>query len=324
MNAKPARARQHRRLPAGLLLAAAPAAFAGAQTPPADAAIAVAPFPEAVVVASSPPEFSRSHAFVTGRVERSRRELRIDRSTRVAANLARATYRTPPGTRLPDVVAHYRAATADFRLIFSCQGRDCGRNTAWANDVFGVKELVAPDAAQFYLAAATPNALVAVYVVQKGNRRVYAHVEVAGGEGIGALVAEDPRAPDPPAAAPPAAAPAISSAARVVLETLRRQGYVVLANAAPDDSGRLSDTALDALDAAATALRTLPRQVYVVCHMDGEVSVAQERSQACAEQGAARLRAAGVDAKGFGAGPFLPRRVAPSRRLELVAPAPAP
>ena len=310
MNAKPAPAKQQRRLAMGLLLATAPSAFAAAETPSTNAAIAVAPFPDAAVVARSPPEFSRSHEFITGRVERSHRELRIDRSTRVSANLSRATYRTPPGTRLADVVAHYQAATAAFRLIFSCQGRDCGRNTAWANDVFGVKELVAPDAAQFYLAAATPNALVAVYVVQRGNRRVYAHVEVAGGEDVGTLVEDG----EPPSAVP----------SKLLLETLRRQGYVVLADAAPDDSGRFNDAALDALDAAAVALRTLPRQVHVVCHMQGEVTAAQERSKACAEQGAARLRAAGVDANGFGAGPFLPRRGAPSQRLELVAPKPAP
>ena len=304
---------------AAIVIAAAPTTAATAD--PATPATSIAAYPDAVVVARSPPQDARAYTFVTGRVERSRREPRMARSARVAARLARVTYRTPPGTRMADVIAHYQAATVGFEPLYTCQGRDCGRSTAWANDVFGVKELVAPDSAQFYLAATHADALVAVYIAQRGNRRVYAHVDHATGAGIGASAragAGDTlhRTPATAAAAPRAAADASAEWA----VTLRRQGYVVVPGAAPDAAGQLAEVDLQTLDAIAPALATIARPIHVVCHLDGDAEAAEARSRVCARRAAARLRAAGVPTQGFGAGPFLPRPDAPARRLELVTP----
>ena len=140
----------------------------GAEDPP----VAVR-FPGSTIVAFQPETRQRSYEFVTGRVDRSSRDLRVDRGERVPATLSRVTYLTPEGARFDDVAGHYRSIVAglDAEVAFTCRGRDCGRSTVWANDVFGVKELVAPDAAQFYLAATTNEAVLAIYVVQRGNRR---------------------------------------------------------------------------------------------------------------------------------------------------------
>ena len=156
----------------GGLSVGAAAAVADAPDPPG-----LARFLGAVVVAYSPVAPLRAYEFITGHVDRSRRELRIDRSVRVPAALVRVTYQTPDGTRLRDVEAHYRAQTEGLREVFSCRGRDCGRSNAWANDVFRVKELVAPDTAQRYFAVAGADELIAIYMVQRGNRRVYVHVD---------------------------------------------------------------------------------------------------------------------------------------------------
>lgn len=283
-----------------------------------DPATDIAAYPDAVIVAHSPPQDARAYIFVTGRVERSRREPRMARSVRVAARLARVTYRTPPGTRLADVIAHYQTATDRFEPIYTCQGRDCGRSTAWANDVFGVKHLVAPDSAQFYLAATRADALVAVYIVQRGNRRVYAQVDHATGTGIGAIARAGAGGTLRQASAPAVAPPRAASASTELAATLRRQGYVVVPNAAPDADGQIAEANLQALDAIAPTLATIPQPIHVVCHLDGDAEVAEARSRVCARRGAARLRAAGVPARGFGAGSFLPRPDAPARRLELV------
>ena len=258
-------------------------------------------FPDSRIVAYTPPTLLRGYEFVTGRVDRSQRDRRIDSSRRVAAELVRVTYQAPAGTRHEDVISHYQSLVADLDgdTAFTCDGRDCGRSTVWANDVFGVKELVAPDSAQFYLAAAIGDRLVAIYVVQRGNRRVYAHVDVAHTEG----------------------GPAETMQTGGVVDLLAQQGYAVLADALPSTDGTLGAAALEALAAHAGQLAAATDStLHVVCHLPGANAAALARSSRCAEQAAAVLREAGVEATPFGAGSLLPRLDSPAARIELVAP----
>lgn len=259
-------------------------------------------FPGSWIVEYSPETAVRAYEFVTGKVARIRREVRIEQSLRVGADLVRVTYRMPDGTRLDDVIGHYEDVVGEVgaRIEFTCRGLDCGLSTIWANQVFGVKELAAPDAAQFYVAAVDSAAprLVSIYVAQRPNRRIYAHVDIARTDELQAGLSADD-----------------------VLVALESRGYAVLGGAAPDDGGSLDDTDLQALDELASALGGFEARVFVVCHLVGtDVEAAATRSQACAETAAARLKAGGVDAAGFGAGAFAPREGAPASRLELVAP----
>ena len=289
---------------AAMLCLGAPAVAAdvdGAEDPP----VAVR-FPGSTIVAFQPETRQRSYEFVTGRVDRSSRDLRVDRGERVPATLSRVTYLTPEGARFDDVAGHYRSIVAglDAEVAFTCRGRDCGRSTVWANDVFGVKELVAPDAAQFYLAATTNDAVLAIYVVQRGNRRVYAHVDYARTEG------ERRNALD--ASAQPGAG---------LADALAEHGYVVLQDVEPNATGELAPAALDALDAAAGALGALgDRTIYLVCHLDGEAQAALRSARKCAALAVQRFHAAGLDARPFAAGALLPRPGERGRRIELVLP----
>lgn len=285
-----------RRAATACLAAAAPALGAddvpGAADPPG-----LERFPGAWIVAYQGEAPVRRYAFVTGRVDRSHRDLRVDRGERVQARLLRVTYRAPDHTEFEDVVAHYQQAldALAMRVEFTCRGRDCGRSTVWANDVFGVKELVAPDSAQFYLAASDGRVLLAIYVVQRGNRRVYAHVDRA--------VRDVPE-----------------RASDALLATLRRDGFVVLPNVAPDDAGDLSSTALVTLAEVGQQLAEAVANVHVVCHMPGPAATATPASQRCAQQAAEPLATAGVETTPFGAGPLLPRRGMAGGRVELVLP----
>lgn len=282
---------------AWLALCAAPALAAedvpGASDPPG-----IARFPGAWIVAYRGEAPLRRYAFVTGRVDRSHRDLRMDRGERVAARLLQATYRLPDGTRLEDAVAHYAEAVEALGLpvAFTCRGRDCGRSTVWANDVFGVKELVAPDPAQFYLAASDGQTLLAIYVVQRGNRRVYAHVDRALRE-----------------------VPATEDAAALVAR-LRQDGFLMVPNATPDAAGALPPAAVAALGELGEQLAGEVAEVHVVCHMAGPVAESKPASERCAEEAAGALAGAGIEATGYGGGPLLPRRGAPGRRVELVLP----
>lgn len=258
-------------------------------------------FPGSWIVAYTPPAMLRSYEFVTGRVDRSGRTARVDDSMRLAAEVVRVTYRAADGTRFDDVVEHYRdqivGRGAD--VAFTCRARDCGRSTSWANSVFGVKELVAPDSSQFYLAARNDRTLTAVYVVQRGNRRIYAHVDVGTVD-----------------------APAVAAADTGLAGQLRQQGFAVVADVVPTLDGGLDAADLAAVDAAATQIAGLEgRTLYVVCHLDaGGTEASMARSAACAETVVGRLRTAGITAFGFGGGPLLPRAGFPANRVELVMP----
>lgn len=256
-------------------------------------------FPGSWIVAYSPPTTVRSYEFVTGRVDRSSRQRRLDASTRLASpELTRITYRAPDDTSLDEVIEHYDGllAARGAEVAFACRARDCGRSTTWANDVFGVKELVAPDAAQFYIAAAQGDLRASIYVVQRGNRRVYAHVDLA-------RVAQ--------------------AARRDVAAALRGRGYWILEASAPRADGSFDAAALAALDAVGAELADEGfAALYVVCHLAAadDPDAATVRAASCAAMAAERLTAAGMDARSFGAGSLLPRPNAPPDRLELVIP----
>lgn len=65
------------------------------------------------------------------------------------------------------------------RLLYWCEGRDCGPSNLWANAVFGNARLYGPDDRQVYALLARHDAqeLFALYAVTRGNGRNMLHVE---------------------------------------------------------------------------------------------------------------------------------------------------
>ena len=242
--------------------------------------------------------------FITAPVDKIRRDVRFE-GERVSGALQRVTYRVPDGARLADVIAFYERMVDAISpgVVFSCRGPDCGRSTVWANDVFGVAELNAPNRNQFYLAApvtvAGAERLIAVYIVQRGNRRIYAHV--------------DSVTPDTP-----------PSFARVetVADALSRDGYVTLAGVEPDAAGTLDADDLAALGEAAAALAEAQWVgLQLVCHLFGDRSVEAllAAAEECAAAAAATLAEGGVTAIPHGIGPLAPQGGAKAR-VDLVLP----
>lgn len=76
-----------------------------------------------------------------------------------------------------DVQAYY--ASQNATLIHECLNFDCGSSNAWANERFKVKQLYGSDSAQRYQVwqLNEPRSFVSVYLVQRGNKRIYAHIE---------------------------------------------------------------------------------------------------------------------------------------------------
>ncbi|MCY4343490.1 MAG: DUF4892 domain-containing protein [Gammaproteobacteria bacterium] len=280
-------------------LAAAAADVPGAADPPG-----LDRFPRAWIIAHESQDELAPQEFIVSAVEKIRRELHIERKLRIDATAVRVTYRIPAGVPLREVIAHYEKALG-ANALFSCRGRDCGRSNGWANQVFGQAILFGPEANQFYIAADVNGELVSTYVIERGNRRIYAHVEILQ---------------------PSKAVEAVTNAE--LTEQLAGNGFVALAGVRPRRDGSIPDDGLAKLRSLSARLRIFERlTVYVVCHLHGpeDTALMLERSTACAEAARDAL-GEGIDASAgpnlipFGAGPLLPRAGGAVARIELVLP----
>ena len=69
----------------------------------------------------------------------------------------------------------------NYRKLFSCIGRECGSSNYWANDIFGNRILYGPERNQYYSVFDAANEgredFIAMYIITRGNRRVYAYFE---------------------------------------------------------------------------------------------------------------------------------------------------
>ena len=264
----------------------------------------LARFPRAWIVAYEREDDFAPREFVVSAVEKIRRELRIERKLRLEATVLRVTYQVPAGTPLEEVVAHYQEALGADAL-FTCRGRDCGRSNGWANQVFRQAILYGPEANQFYIAADRDGELVSAYVIERGNRRIYAHVEALHPRELVEVVAN-----------------------ATLVEDLAGKGFVALEQVRPRRDGSIPAAGLAALDAVAPRLRTFERlTLYVVCHLHGPEDAAAllASSAICARTAQERLQAglagaAAPELVPFGAGPLLPRPAGAAARIELVLP----
>ncbi len=279
------------------LLAAGPATMTPASADP----LAFPTYPRATVVEEHADAEAEEYEFVLSPVEKIRRELKIERSLHVTAKRRSVTYEMPRGTSLEAVIEHFESVLPAGQIRFRCLGRDCGRSNQWANQVFGIPVLYGPDAYQFYLAGEDAGALVSVYVIKRGNRRVYAHLQVLQPEREVA-VAVDQR----------------------LLKALTGNGHAIVRGVTPTRSGEITAEDRAHLSKIGGALNEMQADaIYVVCHLyaPGDVERLIQRSGACAEAAAEALAAeSSASFKPFAAGPMMPRQNESHSRIELVVP----
>lgn len=116
--------------------------------------------------------------------KRVNNQLRVEKELRVNVKGLKETYRINDGHTTEQAFKHYLSQVKQLsaKVVYQCASRDCGRSSGWAEDVYRNPKLYGNDASQFYFAAALQRSngeqwLVTVYTVERGNRRVYAHVE---------------------------------------------------------------------------------------------------------------------------------------------------
>lgn len=241
-----------------------------------------------------------------GPYQRAAGEWRLEGSERLAGQLRRHTYRIPDGHPPAEVQRFWltQLQPVTRKILFSCRGRACGPSNQWANSVFNVSELYGPDEQQYYDALELEEDghryTLALYTVQRGNRRVYSQLDL--------LALADSDGVD------------LSITSNALLTQLRERGSVVLAVL------RAGQTAPESqqVDALVRALQKDSRlRLHVVGHAYGAQPLAelQQRSQAYAQELVTQLGARGIAAsrlQAHGVGPLSPGSRGAQDRIELV------
>lgn len=267
-------------------------------------------FPGAEIVDYRTPGIS-NYRLALGRMQRVNGRVSAGREERVRGELTRITYRIPDGYSAADVFSHFsQQMLAAGPELFRCAGRGCGSSNFWANDVFENRILYGPEIEQFYLASGVGSdeqhihAYLALYVITRGNRSVYAQLDVLE---LSDVVSDA----------------ATLSPEALVLQ-LRQEGSIIVQGIGFDaQDGLVAEGNLDVL---VTALRNSPlTKVYLVGHLAGTqaLDVLLRRSQARAEAVRTQMIAVGIEPTRIaaqGVGPLAPTcRQAPcEERIEVV------
>jgi outer membrane protein OmpA-like peptidoglycan-associated protein len=274
-------------------------------------------FPGATIV-DYRQQTSAVYNLALGRMQRAAGTVAASRAERFQGHLRRITYEIPDGFPAAEVFAFYREQLLNQgqQALYTCQGRGCGSSNFWANDVFENRILYGPETNQYYLASTYQGVsdesevagYAALYVVTRGNRRMYAHLDFL-------------ELPAPLAAEQLAG---LDTTPQALEQRLARERAVVITGLSFNDNDELDNA--DGINLIVDVLRrNALMEVYVVGHLQdsGSLTQLQTRSERRALAVIDRVVAAGIDAdrmQAHGLGPLAPVcRPGPcGQRIELV------
>ena len=125
------------------------------------------------------------YVFAIGSYKKVSGAWRLDRQQRLSGSLQRVTLELPEGHTAKNGFDFYLDQLQNFNLreLFYCKGRDCGTSNSWANNHFKILQLYGLDQFQYYGAYEVTTAdekpfYIALYAVQRGNKRVYLQLDI--------------------------------------------------------------------------------------------------------------------------------------------------
>jgi outer membrane protein OmpA-like peptidoglycan-associated protein len=270
----------------------------------------IARFPGAAIVQYEA-QPAGNYRLALGRLQRVNGRVTAGREERLQGELTRITYQIPQGFSGTEVFAHFLSAiSGQTQELFRCQGRACGSSNFWANDILGNRILYGPEQEQFYVALSSSNSAgesdryFVLYVITRGNRSVYAQLDVLEPE-----LADVQPGPESPQA---------------LLDRLQQDGSVIVRAIRFGQDDVLLES--EGLEFVAGALALAPElRVLVVGHLreSGDVDALITRTQRRAQAVVEGLQQAGIDSSRLqarGAGPLAPvcAQAPCSDRVEIV------
>ncbi|WP_210395444.1 DUF4892 domain-containing protein [Motiliproteus sediminis] len=127
-------------------------------------------------------QVSPEYRLALGPMKKVNGVISAERSRALAGALVRVTYRIPDGHGSEEAFGFMRQQldNAGYRSLYLCEGRRCGSSNQWANTQFGIAQLYGLDRQQWYGAFedVASQRVIALYAVQRGNKRVYLHLDL--------------------------------------------------------------------------------------------------------------------------------------------------
>lgn len=146
-------------------------------------AVSLEPYPGAEVVESRIDEKIESRLIILGALKKINNILQPKFFEYVSGTQSSTTYYIPVERRIDKIVEFYRdQLSSSARMLFKCEGRGCGSSNYWANTVFTTPLLYGPEQYQNYIIARdlATNDYIAIYVGQRGTKKIYVHVQIIG------------------------------------------------------------------------------------------------------------------------------------------------
>ncbi len=247
------------------------------------------------------------YRLILGSLKKVNNVLSPKKSEMIVGKLTSITYRIPDGSRSDEVADYFvrRATESEGTVLFTCQGRECGSSNYWANTIFRRAGLYGPEQLQNFtavrFAGGSTTAVVSIYTAQRGNKRLYAHLDIV--ETKHSEVETKPQ---------------------TLLNRLLDRGVFLLSGVAFNRDHQLTAESRPAIAVAAAAINMQESlKVYVVGHLQGTDSLQSlvDHSTRRAEQVASVLIEEGVEParlSAHGVGPFAPLGSSKGERIELV------
>ncbi len=249
------------------------------------------------------------YQLVTSSIKKINGQWRAEKLQLVTGSIKRATYELKPAPGFRQVerqlLDFYKSSTA-YRLVFNCDGLDCGSSSGWANEFLNVKQLFGLDSFQNYSVWETGNperrGYVVLYLVQRGNKRTYLQWDqiTLGADASATLQPE------------------------AVEQALASTGHYRVPDFSldPDGAPRISDRSVAVL--RAYFARNQGKRMRLVGHAydGGELKAEQEKSRLYAAFVLQSLREAGVATDTIsvhGVGSLAPAGLPTQARVELIA-----
>ncbi|WP_417224466.1 DUF4892 domain-containing protein [Amphritea sp.] len=120
------------------------------------------------------------YELATGPMRKLEGVIAPEQSKVIKGDLTRITYRVSDIHTPEQVFRYYLELLGSLKanILFQCSSRQCGSSNQWANNYFEVAELYGIDRTQFFVSASLGNLQLALYTVQRGNRRSYVQLDL--------------------------------------------------------------------------------------------------------------------------------------------------
>ena len=124
-----------------------------------------------------------NYRLILSSLQRTRGLVSSENSEMLRGDITKIIYEIAPEFTGQDVFEYFNNEATDrnYKNLFSCSGRECGSSNYWANDVFGNRVLYGPERNQYYSVFETAiegrEDFVVMYIITRGNRRVYVYFE---------------------------------------------------------------------------------------------------------------------------------------------------